>query len=445
MRSSIAVGCGQGLAKRIAIACAGIAGMTLLVAPERASAQERTTANSVAASQESGFDLPYAFWNSNFGLSAGYIDVANGYPQPQASLFATVLVGAKGSAFGYLSARDLDLLGSQRLLVDSIGSVGYFNEIDAYIGGNSKFEGQRAGANGSNRDNFVRGNGWDNFLRVRFKYLLPIGNGVDQIMPDYHVVDGLLVDGATGGQSYNPLTSGRSFLQVQPFYRTESLKGEPVSRDLSTNGLDARLVWDNRDFPDNPSCGNSLTLQVSRDFGILSSSSSWTDVSIEYDHYFSFGETAAFRQRTLALDFWTSNSPSWHQETNGMITHGPPPYAGGSLGGLFRMRAYPTERFSDKAAIYSSAELRVIPAWNPFTAFPRFQEKVGVAWIQLVALAEAGRVGPSWTAEALDRNLKWDAGFGIRVWAKGLVVRIDTAFGNEGVGAQMMVSQPFQF
>lgn len=429
----------------IRISCALVACMALLPANARASSQEGTSANSVAASQDSGFDLPYAFWNSNFGVSAGYIDVVNGYPQPQASVFATVLVGAKGSAFGYLSARDVDLFGAQRLLVDSVGSVGYFNEIDAYIDGNRTFRGQRAGANNSDRNNFVRGNGWDNFLRVRFKYLLPIGNGVDQILPDYHVVDGLLVDGASGGQSFNPLTSGRSFVQVQPFYRNESLKGEPVSRDIATNGLDARLVWDNRDFPDNPSCGNSLTLQASRDFGFFSSSTSWTSYSVEYDNYFSFGETSTFRQRVLALDLWTSNSPSWHQDSNGAVSHGPPPYAGGSLGGLFRMRAYPTERFSDKAAIYSSAELRVIPAWNPFTAFPRFQEKVGVAWIQLVALAEAGRVGPSWTAEALDRNLKWDAGFGVRVWAKGLVVRIDAAFGKEGVGAQMMVSQPFQF
>ena len=41
--------------------------------------------------------------------------------------------------------------------------------------------------------------------------------------------------------------------------------------------------------------------------------------------------------------------------------------------------------------------------------------------------------------------MQWDGGIGVRLWAKGLVVRVDTALSNEGVGVQMMVSQPFQF
>jgi hypothetical protein len=41
--------------------------------------------------------------------------------------------------------------------------------------------------------------------------------------------------------------------------------------------------------------------------------------------------------------------------------------------------------------------------------------------------------------------MKWDAGLGVRFWAKGLVARIDTAVSDEGFGIAMMVSQPFQF
>jgi hypothetical protein len=41
--------------------------------------------------------------------------------------------------------------------------------------------------------------------------------------------------------------------------------------------------------------------------------------------------------------------------------------------------------------------------------------------------------------------MKWCAGLGLRLWAKGLVVRIDTAVSEEQVGVQMMVAQPFQF
>lgn len=42
-------------------------------------------------------------------------------------------------------------------------------------------------------------------------------------------------------------------------------------------------------------------------------------------------------------------------------------------------------------------------------------------------------------------DMKWDVGLGIRSWAKGIVVRIDTAVSDEEIGVQMMVSQPFQF
>jgi hypothetical protein len=41
--------------------------------------------------------------------------------------------------------------------------------------------------------------------------------------------------------------------------------------------------------------------------------------------------------------------------------------------------------------------------------------------------------------------MKWCVGLGLRVWAKGIVARIDTAYSEEGLGIQMMVSQPFQF
>jgi hypothetical protein len=62
-----------------------------------------------------------------------------------------------------------------------------------------------------------------------------------------------------------------------------------------------------------------------------------------------------------------------------------------------------------------------------------------------VGFAEVGRVAPEWNLSVLHQDLKWDVGLGIRMWAKGLVVRVDSAVANEGFGVQMMVSQPFQF
>jgi hypothetical protein len=54
-------------------------------------------------------------------------------------------------------------------------------------------------------------------------------------------------------------------------------------------------------------------------------------------------------------------------------------------------------------------------------------------------------VAPSWNINELHTDLKWDAGLGLRLWAKGLVARIDAAVSDEGFGVAMMVSQPFQF
>lgn len=42
-------------------------------------------------------------------------------------------------------------------------------------------------------------------------------------------------------------------------------------------------------------------------------------------------------------------------------------------------------------------------------------------------------------------DMKWDVGLGVRAFAKGIVVRVDTAFSEEGAGVQMMVGQSFQF
>ena len=109
------------------------------------------------------------------------------------------------------------------------------------------------------------------------------------------------------------------------------------------------------------------------------------------------------------------------------------------------MRGYPSQRFNDKAAVYYAAELRLIPEWNPFVNWKTIQKYVGIQWLQFVPFVEIGRVAPSWNLDLLHSDMQWDAGLGIRAWAKGIVIRIDTAYSDEGIGLQMMVSQPFQF
>jgi hypothetical protein len=119
------------------------------------------------------------------------------------------MAGSGGSALVFLMGKDIRTPFLDRLFIDPILSFGYFDEIDGFIDGNPKFTDERAGTNDSNENNFVTGSGFDNFARIRMKYLLPIGHGRGQIIPDYEVADGFLASGATGGTSVNPFASGR--------------------------------------------------------------------------------------------------------------------------------------------------------------------------------------------------------------------------------------------
>jgi len=399
--------------------------------------------------EESTLALPYAFYNDSFGFAVAYVYGLVGKPQKQATMLATVMAGSKGSAMGFLIGRDIQMPKVDRLFLDPVISVGYFKDADSYTDGNPHYANERAGSNDSDENDYVEGDGWDNFFRMKFKYLLPMGSARDNIIATYKIKEGLLESGGTGGTSLNPFESGRTYLETRPFYRSQQIDGDHVDETTKTNGLDFSLFWDNRDFYANPSKGFGLRGKVSRDFGLLNSSNSWTNLEGEVDGYIPFQMGSWLRKGVVALDFWTSFSPTWDQQFDGTIENRPPAYTGPTLGGLWRMRGYPTQRFSDKAAIYYSAELRMIPRWNPFLHWDWIQKYVGIQWLQFVPFVEVGRVAPVWNMvwniERLHSDMKWDAGFGIRAWAKGLVARIDSAYSDEGFGVQMMVSQPFQF
>ena len=106
------------------------------------------------------------------------------------------------------------------------------------------------------------------------------------------------------------------------------------------------------------------------------------------------------------------------------------------------MRAYPTGRFSDKAAIYYTAEYWATPEWNPLNKIP-YIKKLDTSWMQWVLFFETGRVAPDWDVTELHSSMKWDVGVGIRAFVKGIVARACVAYSTETVGVQMMVGQPF--
>jgi outer membrane protein assembly factor BamA len=257
---------------------------------------------------------------------------------------------------------------------------------------------------------------------------------------------GILKSGTSGGESLNPFNSGTVHLEVSPFFRSITIESDDIAdTEIKTNGVDLSLRVDNRDYPANPSKGYSLSFKASRDFGEFESSKSWTAYQFESDIYIGLGSNGWLRQSVIAFDFWAAHSPTWEVSGTGKLEHNPPPFAGASLGGHWRMRGYPTQRFNDKAAIYYSLELRLIPEWNPFESWSWLQRRLGVQWIQFVPFVEFGRVASDWDMTELHEDMKWDAGLGLRFNAKGMVLRIDTAVSEEDYWIQMMVAQPFQF
>jgi len=395
-------------------------------------------------------NLPFAFYNQSFGAAVGYVYGVGGWPQKQSTLLSTTIGGTTGSAMSFLIGKDLQVPFVQRWFVDPVVSVGYFKDAETYGNGNPKYvDDKRAGSNDSDEDNYIEGSGWDNFARIKFKYLLPMGHGKDTIISTYKVSGGHLIEGASGGESMNPFTSGNTFLEFRPFYRSQAVDdGDDVDTKIKTNGMDAGLYWDNRDWFANPKRGNSWRVKYSKDWGKFNSSGNWTSMEGEVDQYFQLGKstlTSWFSGRILALDAWTSYSPSWDAQDDGTIDNRPPTYTGATLGGLWRMRGYPASRFSDRAAIYYCAEFRLTLRENPFDRWEWIQKYLGVQWVQIVPFVEVGRVAPEWTMDKLHSDMKVDGGLGVRLMAKGMTVRLDVAGSEEGFATQMIIAQPFQF
>jgi hypothetical protein len=389
--------------------------------------------------------LPFAFYSPTYKFGGGVAMDGTGFFQPQVDFFGYVLGssdGTYGLAFG---EDDFQLKPFDRLLL--VLRVGYFQDqaYKAYIDGNPQYAGMPAGTNNSAQHDFFTRRALDVNANITFKFLLPIGSGRGDPISRYRLEDGILKSGATGGRGWNPFSTGRTYLQLTPFVEDLSLNTPGPQSDFHNdeNGLRFGVVYDNTDFALNPSRGNISRLTISRDFGWFESSESWTNVSGEYAQFIDLGPSRGFRQKVLALDLWTSYSPTWDRTiTNGVrgLSGAPPFYDGATLGGSERLRGFAEYRFWDRTAVYGAAELRLIPEWNPLGRV-KLLKSADIAWMQWVAFVEVGRVSDDYSR--IYTHLKSDAGVGLRILANDTLVRLDLAASSEGVALLAQLSQPF--
>jgi hypothetical protein len=388
--------------------------------------------------------LPYAFYTPSQRFGGGFVWDSTGLLQPQSDSFVLAF-GDINNTYGIQGGTDdFQLKPIDRLFVGTQFGIYRYNFDRLYINGPIAFPHQSAGTNDSSDDNFISRRYNDNWANVEFKYLLPIGGGRDTVINRYLLENGIVHSGQTGGHGWNPFTTGRTYLTVTPFLEYRTIDNRAGDRRVDENGLRFGVLYDNTDFPLNPSSGNLSRFVISRDFGWFDSSNPWTNVAAEYAQYFDLGRSKLFRQQVIAMDFWTSYSLTWSQVNVGgrrQVFDGPPFYDGATLGGSTRFRGYPDNRFWDRAAVYMDAELRLTPVWNPLGQIG-ILKKADLTWMQFVIFGEIGRVGPEYSGN-LFSHLKGDAGFGIRLLANDTVVRFDIAASNEQFGIWAGLSQPF--
>lgn len=393
--------------------------------------------------------VPFAFHSDTLGLSVGATAGARGWLQPQATLRGTVVGADTGSKYLFLGAEDLQFPWTRRLFVDVNFSIGEFSQIDIYQDGNPDYTDETAGSNDSDPDDFVEGEGNDNFMDIKFKYLLPIGYGRNNTKSTVVLRDGLRVAGGLDCKKWNPFTDGVSLFAVKFFYRNQDVEIEDTGEDveIKTSGAEFSLAYNTTDFTVNPSRGSLQQISLARDWSQLDESNPWTTIDFSWSKYLSLGTGKYARERVLAFSFWIIDTPTWDEydtEDGEKIYHRPPSYAGATIGGLDRMRGYTAGRFHSRSAVYYAAEYRHFLHWNPLRDM-RFLHKlnVHVDWLQLAVFAEYGRVADEFDMSELHTDMKWSSGAGIRAFVNHLLVRIDSGVSEEDAKVQMTIGHPF--
>jgi len=410
--------------------------------------------NTTDKSKESVY-IPYVFSTDSTGFAGGIGMIKQGLFQPQTTTIATLFYGAKQDIIsnnqedtanfsgGFVAFLDYLIPKTDRLLFSVMGMKAYFPKARYYVYDH---------ANNSDENSYVETSGDADFVYATLKYVLPLGDGLENPEGHYLLKNGFAIgrEGYGGGK---PFITGRTALGITGFYEHNSfenyLSGSPKSTEgiqkWNTNGLRFFVDHDNTDYDLNPSRGYQFKLQYSKDFGWGESEQTWDFLEFKYNHYVNLPTFSFTQQNVLAMSFWTGYSYSWDKNKKHLgdiDAHRPPPWEGGRLGGMFRMRGYNTDRFSDKAVIYGTAEYRAILDWNPFRKNKYIP--VAIDWLQVVGFVEAGRVNESYNTD-LFQEMKFDVGVSLRAMAAQVPVRFDIAHGEEGTHFWVMVFQPFDF
>ncbi|WP_161985147.1 hypothetical protein [Agarivorans sp. Toyoura001] len=390
--------------------------------------------------------LPYAYYTENLQWGVGVGVGAAGHIQPSSSLVATATVTSNDSWMVFLYSGDYQLPFADRVFFDTTLYQTNFTRDPQYINGNEEYSGERAGSNDSSQSNRVYTHSKGQEYRFRFRYLLPIGHGKDSPVHTFRVKRGEVMEGyEAGAKEWNPLTSGRTIIQLEPFYWKQDVGEYNQLQDSNTSaGLALELEYDNRNYHQNPTAGSRQRFNVTRDWGD-SGRPSWTMWEFSASKYISLPQTSWAQSQVLAFGMATSDTPTWNHSSynNGeQQYHRPAWFAGSRLGGMDRLKGYETARYHDRSMIYYSAEYRFTPNWNPLPKVPVVNWFNVPAWYW-VAFAEIGRVADEYNLATLHQDMKYSIGGSIRVMMEGIVLRGDFATSGDDSVFRLGINHPY--
>jgi len=390
--------------------------------------------------------LPFAFPSESMGTTIGVGSLAKGYGQDQLLIAGAAWVSADEAVGGVAGMWDYQIPFASRVFFTAFGSLADYPRQRAYTDVGRVTGDSIAGGNDSDPDDYIEREGEDNWFEFKFEFVVPIGSMKNSSMAQYQLKDGLLTAGASGGGNWNPLEGGATVFVIRQFNRYQSFETPEGEIDGTIHPVEFGLLYNNTDFTSNPSKGSSQYLSFTQDFGWGESKDEWNFLSFEASKYIDIGQNSIAKQQVVALNFWTGNSLSWEDVTlddgTTISTDDPPYLEGARLGGFYRLKAFPTNRFNDRAVIYTAGEYRFTPKWNPI-ANVNWLNFLKLDWFQLVGFAEGGRVAEDYDFDELLSDWKFDAGIGIRAMVAGGVVRFDFAVADESSAAWVMFGQPF--
>ncbi|KMV29056.1 hypothetical protein AB733_19960 [Photobacterium swingsii] len=381
--------------------------------------------------------VPFAFSTDSMGVSVGVAGLIKGAGQPQAAVIGAGLMSDKGTWISYFGASNYALSAESRWLFGLELFSASYKQFEYFVG-----EGT---SNDSSFDDAIIADAREDEHRLKARYILPIGaaksNGLMAALRPNRPVTGSV-----------PWESGVTSIEFRPFYKSRRFanaslfpKQPKANNSDEVYGLETRLDWDNRDNSRNPTEGSRSQFTLTVDPG-SSDRASWATWEASQSWFWDIGSLGELLdQQVFAFNIYTADTPTWNQtETiNGQETYNrPPEFAANSLGGLYRLRSFQSNRYVGRSAMSYSMEYRVLPDWQPLGDWPIFNW-YDVPWWQWVAFADVGRVADEYNLVELHKDMKWSAGGAVRFQVEGIVVRTEMAWGSEESIFRVMVNQPF--